>query len=92
MTDDEKTKQTDTTATSAPGPAKSEPTDDLVTTAHTLSTPQGDLSYTATTGRIVLRQEVLTDDKYDGRKPKAEVSITYYTLDPSTGSGQRTPT
>src|SRR5690606_28595893 len=53
----------------------------LVTTHHTLHTPQGDLAYTATTGRIVLRQEVTTDQKYDGRKPKAEMSITYYTLD-----------
>ncbi|MFC8943247.1 glycoside hydrolase family 43 protein, partial [Streptomyces griseoincarnatus] len=101
MTDDEKTTQTgDTTDTprgpgsgaegKGAGPAKKpEPTDDLVTTHHTLHTPEGDLSYAATTGRIVLRQEVHKEDKYDGRKPKAEVSITYYTLDPSTGSGQR---
>ena len=81
MTDDEKTKQTDATTSTAGEPKPPEPTDDLVTTAHTLRTPQGELSYTATTGRIVLRQEVLTEDKYDGRKPKAEVSITYYTLD-----------
>lgn len=93
MTDDEKTTQTEatTTASGAPGsgtpgkstaPAKKpEPADDLVTTHHTLHTPQGDLSYSATTGRIVLREEVLKEEKYDGRKPKAEVSITYYTLD-----------
>ena len=34
-------------------PDKPEPTDDLVTTAHSL----GDLGYTVTTGRIVLREE-----------------------------------
>lgn len=91
---DEKSTSTDqpeaTTTTSAgTSPKKPEPSDDLVTTHHTLHTPQGDLSYSATTGRIVLREEVVKEDKYDGRKPKAEVSITYYTLDPSTGSGQR---
>lgn len=56
---------------------KPEPTDDLKTTHHTL----GDLSYAATTGRIVLHEEVTEDEKYNGRKPKAEVSITYYELD-----------
>ena len=56
---------------------KPEPSDDLKTTHHTL----GDLSYSATTGRIVLREEVTEDDKYNGRKPKAEVSVTYYVLD-----------
>ena len=29
----------------------------------------------------MLREEVHKEEKYDGRKPKAEVSITYYTLD-----------
>ncbi|THV41908.1 S10 family peptidase [Glycomyces buryatensis] len=71
-------KQTET-ADEAKQDAKSdkpEPTDDLKTTHHTL----GDLSYSATTGRIVLREEVTEEEKYNGRKPKAEVSITYYTL------------
>jgi carboxypeptidase C (cathepsin A) len=71
---------TDETKNEAPEEGKSadkpEPSDDLKTTHHTL----GDLSYSATTGRIVLREEVVEDDKYNGRKPKAEVSITYYTL------------
>ncbi len=68
-------------ASPAPAPVKEAPQDDLVTTHHTVSTPDGELAYTATTGRIVLHQEVVTDEKYDGRKPKAEVSLTYYTLD-----------
>ncbi|MFC4337397.1 S10 family peptidase [Salininema proteolyticum] len=54
-----------------------QPTDELVTTHHTM----GDLSYTATTGRIVLREEVTEEEKYQGLKPKAEVSVTAYTLD-----------
>jgi carboxypeptidase C (cathepsin A) len=56
---------------------KAEPVDDLKTTHHTL----GELTYTATTGRVVLREEVTEEEKYNGLKPKAEVSLTYYTLD-----------
>ncbi|MFI6427157.1 S10 family peptidase [Promicromonospora sp. NPDC050880] len=86
MTDEKSTssEQTETTTTASgdvAGTKKPEPADDLVTTRHTLHTPDGDLTYSATTGRIVLRQEVVKDEKYDGRRPKAEVSITYYTLD-----------
>lgn len=58
-----------------------EPTDDLVTTSHTLTTDRRTLDYTATTGRIVLRKEVLTDGKFDGHVAKAEVFVTAYTLD-----------
>ena len=53
---------------------KPEPTDDLVTTAHSL----GDLGYTVTTGRIVLREEKLTDDVFDGHEARAEVFLTAY--------------
>jgi len=52
-----------------------------VVTHHTLVTDDGELAYTATAGRVVLREEVVTDGKYDGRKAKAEVSVTYYALD-----------
>jgi carboxypeptidase C (cathepsin A) len=57
------------------------PPHDLVTTQHTLTTQAGELTYTATTGRVVLRQEVLKDDAFDGYKPKAEVFLTAYTMD-----------
>src|SRR5256886_10515850 len=57
-----------------------EPVDDLVPTAHTLRAGERELAYTATTGRIVLRQEVHTDDKFEGHQPKAEVFLTAYTL------------
>src|ERR1043165_9612521 len=59
---------------------KPEPVDDLVTTAHTMRVGDRELAYTATAGRIVLRQEVTTDDAFEGHKPKAEVFLTAYTL------------
>ncbi|GAA4543535.1 S10 family peptidase [Amycolatopsis samaneae] len=65
-------------------PAKAEapePADDLVTTHHTLTVKRRKLAYTAQTGRIVLRKEVVTDGKAEGHKPKAEVFVTAYTLD-----------
>jgi carboxypeptidase C (cathepsin A) len=58
-----------------------EPADDLVTTRHSITIDGGELSYTVTTGRIVLRREGHTDDKFDGPQPKAEVFITAYTAD-----------
>jgi carboxypeptidase C (cathepsin A) len=58
-----------------------EPTDDLVSTEHTITLPSGELRYTATTGRIVLRKEVLTDGASDGHLAKAEVFLTAYTAD-----------
>ena len=58
-----------------------EPTDDLVSTAHRITIGADTLAYTATTGRIVIRQEVLDEGKFDGHKAKAEVFLTSYTLD-----------
>jgi carboxypeptidase C (cathepsin A) len=60
---------------------KTEPSDDLVSTEHTITIGDDTLSYTATTGRIVLRQEVVEDGKFTGHKAKAELFITSYTLD-----------
>jgi carboxypeptidase C (cathepsin A) len=57
------------------------PTDDLVTAQHSITVKRRKLNYTTTTGRVVLRQEVLTDGKFDGHQPKAEVFLTTYTLD-----------
>jgi carboxypeptidase C (cathepsin A) len=58
-----------------------EPTDDLVSTAHSIMIKRRKLNYTATTGRIVLRKEVVTDGRFDGYLPKAEVFLTAYTVD-----------
>jgi carboxypeptidase C (cathepsin A) len=70
----------------APGqaPAESktaEPADDLVTTAHSIEVSGTELAYTVTAGRVVLRREGHTDDKFDGQQPKAEVFITSYVAD-----------
>lgn len=54
------------------------PADNLVTTRHTMPSGQ---SYTATTGTMVLREEVFTEGKSDGHRAKAEVFVTAYTLD-----------
>ena len=55
--------------------------DDLVSTHHTISTTAGELSYTATAGRMVLREEVHEDGTFRGHKPKAEVFVTSYVAD-----------
>src|SRR4051794_41243608 len=92
MANDERDEAAATTGASTPAPSEAStaattekkparPVDDLVTTRHTLTIDARELSYTATTGRIVLRQEVYTDGKFDGLKPKAEVFLTAYTLD-----------
>ena len=55
-----------------------DPVDDVVTTEHTLRIGRTHLAYTATTGRIVLREEVYEDGAFTGLKAKAEVFITSY--------------
>jgi carboxypeptidase C (cathepsin A) len=66
-------------------PAKVEPervpADDLKSTQHVLTIGRRKLKYSATTGRIVLRQEVLTDGAFNGHRAIAEVFLTAYTLD-----------
>ncbi len=54
-----------------------DPVDELVTTHHEVA----GLSYTATAGRVVLRFESHTDDKFDGHKAKAEMFMISYVLD-----------
>lgn len=58
-----------------------EPTDDTVSTQHTLATADTELSYTATAGRIVLKQEVLTDGTFDGHQAKVEMFVVSYVAD-----------
>src|SRR3954469_25518344 len=60
---------------------KREVSDDVVTTRHTLKVGRRSLEYTATTGRVVLREEVLEDGKFTGFQPKAEVLMTSYVVD-----------
>src|SRR5215467_12482541 len=58
-----------------------EPVDDLVTTSHSITIDGEELSYTATAGRVVLKSEAHTDEKFDGPQPKAEVFMVAYTMD-----------
>jgi carboxypeptidase C (cathepsin A) len=58
-----------------------EPEDDLVTSEHVLRIGRRRIAYTATTGRVVLREEVLDDGTSKGLKAKAELSLTSYVAD-----------
>ncbi|HEY9391257.1 MAG TPA: peptidase S10 [Mycobacteriales bacterium] len=58
-----------------------QPDDDLVTTRHTLTVAGDTLAYTATAGRLVLREETHTDGTFDGYQPRAELFVVSYTLD-----------
>ncbi len=73
--------QTPTSADTSTTEHDTTPTDDLVSTTHTLDAGGRQLHYTATAGRIVLREEVYDDGVFTGVKPKAEVFLTSYVLD-----------
>jgi carboxypeptidase C (cathepsin A) len=62
-------------------PAPAPPSDDLTETHHTLATPAGEIRYTASVGRVVLREQVHEDGNFKGLKAKAEMFIAAYTLD-----------
>lgn len=66
---------------SGDGSRPAAPADELVTTHHTLRVGRRRLRYTATTGRVVLREEDHKDGTFGGHKPRAELSMTTYTLD-----------
>jgi carboxypeptidase C (cathepsin A) len=69
-----------------PAERQPEPADELVTTQHTMMIDGAELKYTATAGRLVLRAEGHTDDKFDGAQPKAEVFLTSYVVDRDEGA------
>ncbi|MET1006682.1 MAG: peptidase S10 [Propionibacteriaceae bacterium] len=62
-------------------PEPPEPTDDLVVTTHQIGTAEDRLTYTATTGRTVLREEVLEDGTFRGAQVRAQIFSTAYVLD-----------
>ncbi|HJQ02290.1 MAG TPA: peptidase S10 [Jatrophihabitans sp.] len=66
---------------SAKAEAKAEPVDDLVTTKHTIRVGRRNLAYTAVAGRVVLREEDVTDGVFRGHPGRAQMFITAYTLD-----------
>jgi len=55
--------------------------DDVITTKHQIGTGKVRLKYTTRTGRVVLREEVITEGKFSGHRPRAEVFHTSYLLD-----------
>ena len=71
-------------ATPATPPAA--PIDDVVTTRHELATPRGPLPYTASAGRVVLREETYEDGVFRGLRAKAEVFVVSYVADAAEGS------
>jgi carboxypeptidase C (cathepsin A) len=71
-------------ATGGPGssePSKKEPVDDLVSTRHTIRIGRRNLAYTAVAGRLVLREEEITDGVFRGQAGRAQMFLTSYTLD-----------
>jgi carboxypeptidase C (cathepsin A) len=76
MADEKDTPPSGTRPDTAP-----DPTDQLVTTQHTVTVGGRELAYTATTGRVVLREEVTEDGRAQGHAAKAEVFLTSYVLD-----------
>lgn len=74
-----------TTSTTPTGPdpagaTKPRPTDLLVASEHTLRLPDGELAYTARTGRLVLGEEETADGEFKGVTPRAELGVTAYTV------------
>ena len=65
-----------------------EPKDDVVVTRHTLKVGRRELAYTATAGRVVLRDEVYEDGVFTGYKAKAEMSLTSYVVDAAEGENR----
>jgi carboxypeptidase C (cathepsin A) len=64
------------------------PVDDVVESHHELVLAGRTLAYTATAGRVVLREDVYDDGVYKGAKPKAEMFVVAYVAD-EPGSAQR---
>src|SRR3954468_21769058 len=55
------------------------PTDDLVTTTHSIRLGPRSLDYHATAGRMVISEEVISEGTFKGTMPTAEVFVTAYT-------------
>lgn len=80
----------DATKAHEPTTKPAEPVDDVVATKHQLKVGRKPLAYTATTGRVVLRDEVYEDGKFVGFKAKAEMSVTSYVVDGPDGGADPT--
>src|SRR3954447_23663964 len=69
----------DQSAPAPPPPAP--PEDDLVTTSHSIGAGRTRLRYTTTTGRLVLREEVVEEGSFRGLQPRAQIFSTADVLD-----------
>jgi carboxypeptidase C (cathepsin A) len=92
VTEDTRDHDRDKPATGTETMKPAEPTDEVVATKHHLRIGRETLDYTATTGRVVLRDEVYEDGRFVGFKAKAEMSLTSYVLDgPDGGADPKRP-
>ena len=82
MTDD---KPDDPTPAAAEPPA---PVDNVVSTRHEITFGGAPFAYTATAGRIVLREDVFEDGVFRGAKPKAEMFVVSYVADAAPGTSR----
>ncbi|WP_299520275.1 peptidase S10 [uncultured Serinicoccus sp.] len=92
MSDEASTTTGDSPATDPATPGgkdRPEPRDVLVETSHTIGTTEGDLTYTARTGRIVIREEEVKDEVFQGWTPRGELAVTAYTLVDGEGEPDR---
>jgi carboxypeptidase C (cathepsin A) len=62
-------------------PEQPEHIDDLVVTHHEIGARGDRLRYTAATGRVVLREEIVADGKFLGQRPRAQLFSVAYVLD-----------
>ncbi|WP_298749929.1 S10 family peptidase [uncultured Serinicoccus sp.] len=92
MSDEASTTTGDSPATDPATPGgkdRPEPRDVLVETTHTIGTTEGELTYTARTGRIVIREEEVKDEVFQGWTPRGELAVTAYTLVDGEGEPDR---
>lgn len=71
-----------------------EPKDHFVITHHSILCAGKQISYTATAGRMVLKEEIIPKEgdqknQYEGEKPRAEIFFVAYTLDGVEDSSKR---
>lgn len=78
-----------TTTHSTPAETKPEPKDHIVVTNHKIKLGNKTLSYTATCGTIVLKEEHEKDGEAKGEKPRAILFFVAYTLDGVTALANR---
>jgi carboxypeptidase C (cathepsin A) len=67
------------------------PLDDIVSTRHELQIGGATLGYTASAGRLVLREEVHEEGVFRGLRPKAEVFLVSYVADRDPAEAARRP-